>query len=87
MNNWKKKNESANISIMRNEPLYIEVEQINEAKQVCKCLLWTGEGAAVIYMKLTDYERLNRNGFFIKDYTDTTDGQPINTTVQYFPHQ
>lgn len=65
--------------------IQIDVEEIHESKHVAKCKLWTPEGSATIYMTKTDYENLQRNGFFIKDYTDTTDGQTLNTTLPYYP--
>lgn len=65
--------------------IQIDVEEINAAKKVAKCTLWTPEGSATIYMKKSDYENLQRNGFFIKDFTDITDGQTLNTTLPYYP--
>jgi len=65
--------------------IQIEVNEINAAKKVAKCTLWTPEGSATIYMKESDYHHLQRNGFFIKDFTDITDGQTLNTTLPYYP--
>ncbi len=65
--------------------IQIDVVEIHESKHVAKCTLWTPEGSATIYMTKNDYEHLQRNGFFIKDYTDITDGQTLNTTLPYYP--
>jgi hypothetical protein len=64
--------------------IQIEVLQINQAKEVAKCILFTPEGSATIYMKKSEYEHLQRNGFFIKDFTDVTDGQTLNITLPYY---
>lgn len=64
------------------QTLRIEVETINRGKKVVKCVLWATEGSAVIYMKLDDYKRLMEDGFFMKDYIDTT-ASPSNETGIY----
>lgn len=65
--------------------IQIDVEEIHESKHVAMCKLWTPEGAVTIYMREVDYKFLQRNGFFIKDFTDITDGQTLNTTLPYYP--
>ncbi len=63
--------------------LQIDVLQVDQAKNIVTCNLYTGERCVKIYMSNNDYEYLKRDGFFIRDGKEADSADILNTTYGY----
>lgn len=65
--------------------MQIDVKQIDASKNFATCNLYTGERCVKIFMSVTDYENLLRDGFFIRDGKERDSADVLNTTLTYYP--
>jgi hypothetical protein len=65
--------------------IQIDVMNISEKIAIVECNMYTPEGCVKIAMSRTDYDQLQRNGFFIRPGTTADSAGVFNTTIPYYP--
>ncbi len=65
--------------------IQIDVMEIIEQPGMARCYLYTPEGCITMFIHKSDYERLTRNHFFIRDGKSTDSAGVLNTTLPYYP--
>lgn len=63
--------------------IQIDVKKIQKDIALAVCNLYTGERCVEIYMPVSSYEALIRDGFFIRDGKELDSANVLNTTAEY----
>lgn len=63
--------------------MQIDVKTVDDVKNTVICNLFTGERCVKIYMSVSDYKDLIRDGFFIRDGKERDSANVLNTTLNY----
>lgn len=68
------------VQMMNKRTIQIDVIEKIEGTQLMKCKLYTDENIAIIIMNELDYERLKKEGIFIRDGKSRDSAGVLNTT-------
>lgn len=68
------------VQMMNKRTIQIDVIEKIEGTQLMKCKLYTDENIVIIIMNELDYERLKKEGIFIRDGKSRDSAGVLNTT-------
>jgi hypothetical protein len=69
-------------AFMPDRYVQIDVKEIKDSTAVCN--LYTGQRCVKVIMLASDYESLQRDGFFIRDGQSKDSAGVLNTSNEYF---
>lgn len=61
--------------------MQVDVKEVTDTH--VRCNLYTGERCVKIFMSVSDYQDLMRDGFFIRDGKEKDSANVLNTTLEY----